>query len=64
MTHSERNYRGATITENWSTAARMPGAVRPSYERWTATFDDFSQLHANTLAEMRQRINERLQGAG
>jgi hypothetical protein len=57
-------YRGALITENWPTAARMKGATRPSDERWTATFDDLSQLHANTLPEMRQRINERLQEAG
>ena len=60
---TERTYRGAVITDNWPLGSRIKGAKQPSYERWTATFEDLSHLNANTLAETRQRINERLQEA-
>ena len=53
-------YKGVLVTENWPTAARARGAARPSYERWTATFDDLSTLNGNTQREIKEAIASRL----
>lgn len=57
----EFTYKGALVTENWSFASSVPGAVRPSIERWTATFDDLSQIHGFTQREIKAAITARLQ---
>jgi len=51
---SDRSHRGAAITCNWPTAAFMPGAVRPDYEKWTVTFADGNQIHDDTLRNLRK----------
>ena len=55
------NYKGVLVTENWPSAARMRGAARPSYERWTATFNDLTTLNANSKREIKAVITATLQ---
>ena len=54
-------YKGVLITENWPASARMRGAARPSYERWTATFNDLTTLNANSKREIKAVITATLQ---
>ena len=58
---TEFTYRGVLVTENWPAASLQQGAARPSYERWTATFDDLTTLHGNTQKEIKNAITARLQ---
>ena len=55
------NYKGVLVTENWPVAARMRGAARPSYERWTATFNDLTTLNGNSKREIKAVITATLQ---
>ena len=57
-------YKGVLVTENWPTAASATDATRPSYERWTATFDDLTTLHGNTQREIKDSITARLEATG
>ena len=54
-------YKGVLVSENWPAAARLKGASRPTYERWTATFDDLTTLNATSQREIRAEITARLQ---
>jgi len=57
-------YRGVPVTDNWPAASLQTGANRPSYERWTATFNDLTQLHGNTQKEIRGSVTAHLQEVG
>lgn len=53
-------YKGFLVTDDWPTASRVKGAVKPKVERYFTFFGEDGCIWADTQKEMRERINELL----
>jgi hypothetical protein len=50
------NYRGCWVTDDWPTASRVKGAIKPSTERYFTFYGEDGCIWANTQREMKERI--------
>ena len=56
MIKTLRTYMGAEITLAWPSAALMPGACKPSYEKWEAYTDMGDRFASDSLAKLKTAI--------
>jgi len=53
--NTSRIYRGLEISLTWPSAALMPGACRPSYEKWEAWVGE-ERVAGHSLRQVKQAI--------